>query len=76
MTGRLAGRTVLVTGASSGIGRACALALAREGAEVVATARRTALLRTLVDQITDEGARARFVAGDLDDNSFVDLLAA
>jgi NADP-dependent 3-hydroxy acid dehydrogenase YdfG len=34
------------------------------------------LLRTLVDQITDEGARARFVAGDLDENAFVDMLAA
>lgn len=37
MSGRLQGKTALVTAAAAGIGRACALAFAREGAEVVAT---------------------------------------
>ncbi len=62
----IAGRRVLVTGASSGIGRACALALVRAGAEVVATARRAHLLDTL----TREHPGIRTIQGDLLDASF------
>jgi NAD(P)-dependent dehydrogenase (short-subunit alcohol dehydrogenase family) len=51
----LEGRTVLVTGASSGIGRHLAKVLARNGARVVATARRESLLATLRDEIESEG---------------------
>jgi 3-oxoacyl-[acyl-carrier protein] reductase len=51
----LAGRGALVTGASSGIGRGIALALAREGARLAVTARREAALTELADEIEAAG---------------------
>jgi 3-oxoacyl-[acyl-carrier protein] reductase len=51
----LAGRRALVTGASSGIGRGIALALAREGARLAVTARREAALTELADEIEASG---------------------
>ncbi len=55
---RLRGKTVLVTGASSGIGRACARRFAAEGARVVAWARREDRLRELADELRDTGVLA------------------
>jgi 3-oxoacyl-[acyl-carrier protein] reductase len=60
----LAGKTVLVTGASSGLGWATALAFARQRANVVVTARRKERLEALVKQIEALGARALAVDGD------------
>jgi 3-oxoacyl-[acyl-carrier protein] reductase len=57
-------RGALVTGASSGIGRAIAVALAREGARVVVTARREAALAELCEEI--DGEAIPFVADFLD----------
>jgi 3-oxoacyl-[acyl-carrier protein] reductase len=51
----LAGRGALVTGASSGIGRGIALALAREGARLAVTARREAALTELADEVEAAG---------------------
>ncbi len=60
----LTDKTALVTGASSGIGHATALELAREGADVVVTARREDRLRDLCAQIESLGRKAVFFAGD------------
>ena len=63
-THSLANKTALITGASSGIGRATALALAAQGANIVVTARREDRLRELCVQIESTGSRAVFHAGD------------
>src|SRR5437016_2384188 len=56
---------IAITGASSGIGRACAIQLAREGAAVVVSARRIGRLDALVQTIVDDGGRAIAVAADV-----------
>ncbi|HEV2674765.1 MAG TPA: glucose 1-dehydrogenase [Aliidongia sp.] len=61
----LDGKVALVTGASSGIGRAAALELARRGAKLVATARRSLEIEALVAEIRREGFEATTVAGDV-----------
>ncbi|NXY96232.1 glucose 1-dehydrogenase [Streptomyces sp. BR123] len=63
--GILADRTVLITGASSGIGAAAARVFAREGAAVVVTARREDRLAGLVDELRAQGARAAYVVADV-----------
>lgn len=57
-TGSLDGKVAIVTGASAGIGRATALALANAGAKVVATARREDRLAELAGQIEASGGKA------------------
>lgn len=70
--GRLSGRVALVTGASRGIGRAVAIALAREGAHIVAVARTKAGLEELDDEI----GGATLVPMDLTDYAAIDRLGA
>jgi NAD(P)-dependent dehydrogenase (short-subunit alcohol dehydrogenase family) len=67
--GRFEGRVCLVTGASSGIGRACALALGAEGAKVVAAGRRLARLDEVVTRIRERGGEAIAVSGDVREES-------
>ena len=65
--GQLSGKVAIITGASSGIGRAAATLFAREGARVVATARRAEALTDLVTEIAMEGGLAIALAGHVDD---------
>jgi len=60
-------RTLLVTGASSGIGRALVLEYARRGARVVASARREAELITLCDEVRAAGGQASYLVADVRD---------
>jgi NAD(P)-dependent dehydrogenase (short-subunit alcohol dehydrogenase family) len=70
------GRIALVTGASRGIGRAAAIALAKTGAHVVAVARTVGGLEELDDDIRKEGGTATLVPLDLKDFAGIDRMAA
>src|SRR5437879_5466522 len=62
---KLTGKTAIVTGASRGIGRAIAIRLAKEGAQVALSARDAALLDSAVREIQQAGGTAASIALDL-----------
>jgi short-subunit dehydrogenase len=64
MTGKLAGKVALITGASSGIGRASALVLAQEGVNLVLTARRLNRLQEIAAAAQPAGSLSVCIVGD------------
>ena len=70
----LEGIVALVTGATSGIGRAAAEELGRHGAELIVHGRDAVRGSAVVDTITAAGGKARFVAADLSDPAQLDHL--
>jgi NAD(P)-dependent dehydrogenase (short-subunit alcohol dehydrogenase family) len=76
MSNRLEGKVAIVTGASSGIGRAAARLFAREGAQIVVGARRQSELDSLVAEIEAEGGQAVALAGDVRHEVYAKALVA
>jgi hypothetical protein len=64
MSGKLSGKVAIVTGATSGIGKATALLFAEEGADVVITGRRVELGQRVENEIMQKGGRGVFVQAD------------
>lgn len=62
--GKLSGRVAIITGATSGIGKATALLFAEEGADIVITGRRAELGQRVSDEIRQKGVRCVFVQAD------------
>lgn len=74
--GRLSGKVAIITGASSGIGRATAKLFAAEGAKVVVGARRSGELDELVAQIRAAGGEASALPGDVRSEDYAKALVA
>lgn len=76
MAGRLAGKVAIVTGASSGIGRASALAFAREGARVIAWDVNDPGGDALIEEVAAAGGTGSFVHVDVTDEHAVTMAVA
>jgi NAD(P)-dependent dehydrogenase (short-subunit alcohol dehydrogenase family) len=70
----LENRSIIITGASSGIGAAAALLFAAEGANVVLGARRSVELEALAGSINRGNGRAVYLSGDVKDKGYADAL--
>lgn len=73
---RLADKTVLITGANRGIGKAIALRLAREGAQVAIGARNVTTAVAVLDEIADSGGQAIAVPMDVTDSASCEAAVA
>ncbi|MBQ6468575.1 MAG: glucose 1-dehydrogenase [Lachnospiraceae bacterium] len=69
---RLEGKVAIVTGATSGMGRATAYLFAKEGAKVVVTGRNEARAKEVVDNIKADGGEAFYILGDASDLAFAE----
>lgn len=75
-TQKLSGKTVVITGASSGVGRAAALEMARQGANVVLAARSENVLHEVAQECEAIGAEALVIPTDVTEAGAVNTLAA
>lgn len=66
----LGNKTIVIAGASSGIGRAAAVLFAREGARLVLGVRRAQELEAITVEIVANGGSATFLAGDVTDEAY------
>ena len=73
---KLKDKVALITGGSSGIGRAAAVAMAREGAKIALTARRAKRCQEAVDEIEGMGGEALALPGNVADAEHVEALVA
>lgn len=73
---RLAGKVAIVTGSSSGIGKAIALRFGEEGAQMVVTARRLGLCEATAGRIVSNGGKASAIQTDVTDEQQVERLFA
>ena len=71
----LAGKVALVTGASQGIGRACAITLAKTGARIALAARNVANLEAVASEITAAGGEAKIFPLDISDETSIQAAA-
>ena len=71
---KLTGKTILITGAGTGLGREMALALSNAGANLVIAARREKLINEVSEIIKQNGNRAIAISTDLTDSKQVGLL--
>ncbi len=69
---KFAGKVAVVTGATSGIGHACAVGFAHEGANVVCVGRKEEALKTVADEVRGAGAEALTIRADLSVDSEAD----
>ena len=76
MNGQFRGKVALVTGGNSGLGKASALALAREGARVVISARRSEEGEQVTRLIKDAGGEAVFIRADMSVRADIEALVA
>jgi len=72
----LGNKTIIIAGASSGIGKAAAVLFAREGARLVLGARRAQELETITAEIVANGGRATFLAGDVTTENWHSVIEA
>lgn len=75
MSNNIAGKVIVITGASSGLGEASARLLASQGATVVLGARRKDRIQALAGELTKDGGKALAVATNVTDRDQVKKLA-